>query len=492
MSFEIIGVIALVLGLASLIWFDGIKYDVFVMVTLLGSSAAINLSQLSISIQPAHLLLGLYAASLFSLKGGVSNVLKGVRFAKPGFWLLVTAIYGGVGAFLLPRIFAGSTYVNAIGATAWGFSLAPVPLGPSSGNLTQTIYFLGDLAAFLIAYAWSQTEQGRFGLARALLVYAIGNVVFAVADLATFWTGTGYLLDFIRNAAYVMHNETVVLGLKRIVGSFTEASSFAYASIGALAYVLSLWLDGVKPRLTLFLWISTMGLLIFSTSSTAYGALPVFLFCIYMVAIIRTFQTNVSSQTVAFVFFGPLLLTLAALLVVQTPSVLETIMNYADILILNKSTSSSALERGEWNASAMRNLFETYGFGAGIGSVRASSFPLAALSNLGLPGSLAYLTFLASMLLGRGGGAADPAIAPYCKAAKWSCFALLIAGTLSGALIDLGLPFFMAAGFVCAVTESNRERTSRSAHFPIARSPRPHLATPLFNPAKPRSATRNS
>jgi len=492
MSFEIIGVIALVLGLASLIWFHGLKYDVFVAATLLGSSAAIILPQLSISVQPAHLLLGVYAGSLFTSKEGLRNVLKGVRFAKPGFWLLVTTIYGIVGAFLFPRIFAGFTYVNAIGATAWGFSATPVPLGPSSGNLTQTIYFIGDLVAFLIAYAWAQTEQGRSGLAKALLIYAIGNVVFAVADLATFWSGTGYLFDFIRNAAYTMHNDTVILGLKRIVGSFTEASSFAYASIGALAYVLSLWLDGVKPRLTLFLSILTFALMIFSTSTTAYGALPVFLLCFFIVATVRIFQRNVSSQTIAFVLFGPLLATMAALVVAQTPSVRDTIMNYADLLILNKSASTSALERGEWNASALRNLFETFGFGAGIGSVRASSFPLAVLSNLGVPGALAYMAFLAALLFGRNAAIAEAAIAPYCRAAKWSCFALLIAGTLSGALIDLGLPFFMAAGFVCAINDFSHAGASNAAFMTIARNPRPLPATPHFNLAKTPAAARHT
>jgi hypothetical protein len=460
MSIEFIGVIALIFGIAAMIWFENIKFEVLIFITLLGSSAAIVFSTMSISIQPAHLLLALFLASILATKGAWRVAIDGVTFGKPGFWLAATVVYGSVGAFLFPRLFGGLTYVNAIGATAEGFSRVPTPLGPSSGNFTQTVYFAGDLAAFLIAYVWSQSDQGRRGFGRALFVYAIGNVIFAAADLITFWTGTGYLLDFIRNSTYTLHNETVVLGLKRIVGSFTETSAFAYASIGAMACMLSLWLDGVKPRLTLILALTTAGLLIFSTSTTAYGALPIFMTVIFVSALARTVYRRVTPERAAFVIISPLSIAMAALVLLQTPSLLETMSSYADILIFNKSNSASGIERAEWNASALRNFFETYGFGAGIGSVRASSFSLAVLANLGLFGSFTYAAFLASLFFGR--TRVSDEIAPYRTASQWSCFALIVASCLSGALIDLGLFFFFMAGFIGACADSASRETSQS------------------------------
>jgi hypothetical protein len=48
-------------------------------------------------------------------------------------------------------------------------------------------------------------QGGRLGL----LLYAAANIVFAILDLATSASGTGFLLDFIRNANYTMHHERI-------------------------------------------------------------------------------------------------------------------------------------------------------------------------------------------------------------------------------------------------------------------------------------------
>lgn len=448
MSFEIIGVIVLILGIASILWFEQIKFEVLLAATLLGSAAAIVFSAMAISIQPAHLLLGLFLASALASPAGRTNAFKAVRFGSPGFWLACTLVYGAVGALLFPRLFEGLTYVNAIGVTAWGFSFSATPLITSSGNITQTIYFAGDVAVFLIGYIWAQSEEGRAGFARALLVYAIGNVVFAFADLATFWTGTGYLLEFIRNSAYVLHNETVILDLKRIVGSFTEASQFAYASIGTLACTLSLWLDGVKPRLTLFLSVVTAILLILCTSSTAYVALPIVATAIFATAALRTVTKRATPQAVNFVIFTPLLLAMAVLILFQMPAVLEMVTKYLDILIFSKSNSDSGMQRGELSATALQNFFDTYGLGVGIGSARGSGFITAVLANLGAIGSIAYFIFLAQVIGGRDSASAGDDSAAYLASARWCCFAMLVAAVLSGAMIDLGLPFYILAGFI--------------------------------------------
>ena len=450
MSIEFIGVAALICGLCCLLWFDRFKFDLLMLATLLGSSAALVFPTLAISIQPAHLLLAIFLLALLASDDVRRHAFEAFGFGAPGFWLLAAMIYGASGALLFPRLFSGVTYVNAIGVTAAGFSFVPTPLGPASGNLTQTIYFVGDLAMFAITYAWAQDKRGRHAFQRALIVYAAGNIIFALADIVTFWTGTGFLLDFMRNAAYTMHNETVVYDLKRIVGSFTEASAFAYASIGALAAMLSLWLDGVKPRLTLPLALTTFILLMLSTSSTAYGATPIVLGVMFCAAVLRTIYGRVTTQTVAFILFTPLLLGLAVLALLQMPNLLEIVARYADVLVLDKSNSASAIERSEWNATALRNFYDTYGLGVGVGSARASSFPLAVLANLGAFGALTYGIFLAKILSRGAAPAMSNDDAASYAAARWSCFALLVASSVSGALIDLGLPFFITAGFASA------------------------------------------
>lgn len=450
MTFEFIGALTLILGLSCLIWFERFKYDVLIGATLLGSSAAITFPGLAISIQPAHLLLALFSASLLASPSFLGRVFAALRFGGPGFWLAIALAYGAVGAIFFPRLFAGAIYVEPIGATAFGFSAVPVPLGPATGNLTQTVYFAGDLAVFAIAFAFAQDEAGPRSFLRAILIYAAGNILFAAADLATFWTGTGFLLDFIRNATYTLHADTVVYDLKRIVGSFTEASSFAYASIGALAVTLSLWLDEVRPRIAGPLMALTLILLILSTSTTAYVGLPILLGAMFLVALRDAIFDRVTSNKANFVIFAPLIALCAGLALMQAPAVLEGVMRYADTLVFSKSSSGSGLERAELNASAWANFIDSYGLGVGIGSARASSFVMATLANLGGLGALAYGAFLVRILFAPSLPTAAAEARACHVAARWGCFALLVSSSLSGTLIDLGLPFFILAGFVAA------------------------------------------
>ena len=104
------------------------------------------------------------------------------------------------------------------------------------------------------------------------------NLVFVVLDLVTYATNTTELLSYIRNSKYLVLNEDEVGGLKRIVGSFVEASSFGYSTVGYFAFATSLWLNGFAPRLTLSLSVLSFIALLFSTSSTAYFGLSVYLF----------------------------------------------------------------------------------------------------------------------------------------------------------------------------------------------------------------------
>jgi hypothetical protein len=56
--------------------------------------------------------------------------------------------------------------------------------------------------------------------------------------------------------------------------------------------------------------------------------------------------------------------------------------------VINKSTSSSGLERTYWNLKSLQGFVDTSGLGIGLGSSRASSWPIAVLSQLGLLGAL--------------------------------------------------------------------------------------------------------
>jgi hypothetical protein len=148
-----------------------------------------------------------------------------------------------------------------------------------------------------------------------------------------------------------------------------------------------------------------------------------------------------------------LLIAVLIAVILLNPTTAETVRSFLNILLFDKSSSDSAIDRGRWNQAAVEAFLATYGFGAGIGSVRASSFALAVLANLGGVGIVAYGAFLLLTLFRRAPRPLDWFIVEVRAAARTACVALLIAATISGALIDLGLPFFILAGLACAAND---------------------------------------
>ncbi|WP_131118788.1 hypothetical protein [Lichenihabitans psoromatis] len=449
MTIGLIGFITLLLGLLALARGPALAMMIFAPLTLLGSAAAMLLGGAG-SIQPAHLFLGFVTLILASRRSFWTATLRSLTFPNDGFWLLVTVSYGVFGAIFFPRVLAGITSVNAIGVTDYGPSLLRVPLGPSSGNITQSIYLVADLMCFLLARSFAGTPLGFSTLTKAMLLYCTMNIAFALIDVATFWTNTGFLLDFIRNADYQLHIETVVTGLKRIVGSFTETSSFAYASLGCLGFAAELWLAGIWPRRSLALSAMSLVLLLFSTSSTAYAATPLVLAWLYGSSLLRAARDRVTPATYGFLAFTPLAVLVVVAVIVLNPVADQTMRDFLTVMLFDKGSSQSGIERGQWNETALQNAIDTFGLGGGLGSIRASSFPIALLSNLGIPGTIAFTLFLASIFLRRASRPIDDDAGPVQRAARTACVGLLIGATVSGALVDLGMPFFLFAALASA------------------------------------------
>ncbi len=486
MDVQFIGVVVFFLGVYFLVKGPELGFYIFISSAVLGSCAAAILTSVGNStLQPAHLLLGFLTVSVLKEKQNWRPVIHCMTFPREGFWFVATALYGGVTAYLYPRIFAGSVYVNAIGVTEFGFPFIQVPLGPSSGNITQSVYFFGNVLCFLMCYTYARTEAGFRTLFNAMLLYCFMNIVFAILDIATFWTNTTYLLEFIRNSTYKLHNETVIYGLKRIVGSFTEASAFAYATIGILGFTLRLWLGGVRPALTLTLSVISALLIIFSTSSTAYAALPLLMAFVYGTSLVRAIREPVQTTTKLFLVFTPLFVVFVATAVMVHPTTSAVIKSFADTLLFDKSTSDSGLERASWNKAAISAFFSTYGLGAGVGSVRSSSFALAVIGNMGFVGTILYFTFIGLTLLRRDKSPIPEKAFEIRAACRTGCVGILISAIISGALIDLGLPFYIFAALATAAGEAPLKSIvqSKSAISPNHKQPIARLR-PRFSYAK--------
>ena len=468
MQIEALGIVMLLLG--ALGWFLGPAFSlqVFLASTLLGAAAAIVLTSLSFAnVQPAHLLLLFVVCAALARPRALAVVGRSLAFPNEGFWLLLTALYAVLSALLLPRIFAGATYVFEIARTAIGPGIVAMPLAPASGNITQPIYFLGDVVCFLAFAVFASEPNGLKAITRAVLFCAALNLLFAVLDVGTWATGNADLLSVIRNANYRMLDDATILGMKRIVGSFPEASTFAYFTHGWFAFCVRLWLSGWHKRATGPLALLSLAVLLFSTSSTGYGGLAGFGAALYASIAGQVLIRPVPRQMLAFLLLVP---ALAAVLFVGLrldPPAWDAVRNMFDKTVVGKLSTASGIERAEWNRQALVNFSDTDGLGGGVGSVRASSFPVAVLGNIGVIGAATYGAFLLALFFRRRNRWSESYPSDCQSAARWACFTQLVAASLSGSFIDLGLPFFVFAGLASAgpfpLRISNRARATDAA-----------------------------
>jgi hypothetical protein len=443
-----LGIFTVIVGLAGFRYGAGMVMSAFVLATLLGSSAAILIGSTQ-SIQPAHLLLGFVAPIIMLDPRSRGALLKNLTFPREGFWLFVLASYSVCSAFFAPRLFAGQSDINPVGLTAYGATASVVPLGPTSGNISQSIYIMGDVVCFFCVMIFARTVDGVRTLVKLLVAYAIADIVFAFLDIATFWTNTGYLLGFIRNANYAFHLEEAAGNLKRIAGSFTEASAFSYATVGSLAFTARLWMGGYKPLLTLTLSIISFLLLLLSTSSTALVATFLLLAYLYASSVSTVAFGHSTRQSLAFFLVFPLLILVIVISVALNRAAAAEVKYYLDFTIFEKATSDSGVSRAALNTQALKNFMDTWGIGGGLGSIRASSFGLAVLSNIGIVGAALFLPFFACIFVARR-STGSPGTRLARSASRAACVGLLFASLVSGTLVDLGLPFFIFAALSCA------------------------------------------
>jgi hypothetical protein len=464
MSIEPIGLITLLIGVLCLQLGNRATVVALILATLFGSAAAFLIG--FANIPPAHVFLAFVAVTTLSRPVERARAISAVRFPEPGFWLMCLLIYGIITGIVMPRLLAGSMPIIPLGTSEYANTGSTVPLGPVSSNLTQGMYLVGDFACFIMIVAIASTEAGFATIASALVAYAAGNVLFALADLGTYATGTQWLLNFIRNAQYTLHVEEEVSGLKRIVGFFTEASAFAGSTLAALGFTGTLWLCGRRPFLTGTLALASLVLLVLSTSSTGLAGTPLILGILYATALARRGVDLNRPLSATIVLCAPLLVIAAILAVQLDEQASKPIRDFIDELIFNKASSSSAIERASWNTFALQNFFDSYGLGVGLGTVRTSSFPVALLSNVGVPGTIFYLLFAASAFLSRR-GTPHTFPADVRLAARNACLGVIIGGIFVGTTVEQGLLFYLLAGLACAEPEHGLAAisvaTSRSA-----------------------------
>ncbi|WP_155852021.1 hypothetical protein [Ahrensia sp. 13_GOM-1096m] len=291
-------------------------------------------------------------------------------------------------------------------------------------------------------------------MTKILLIVGSINILFAAIDVITFYTGTEYLMDSIRSANYRFLTGSEKGGLKRISGTFSEASAFANYTLALFAIATSFWLDRSPNRYAGPIAFSLFLTLLLSTSATALVGISAITFFLGCRSLTTSLQHPNRGRQIFIAIFA--CLPVIAIIITPTlaPSIADEVITFLEEILFSKAQSRSGMERLQWNASAYQTFLDTYGFGAGLGSARASSYLLVLLSNIGIVGTALFTIFAASIIFSKSAWSeATTEIeldqARVTRATKAGFISVLLTSFISGTVYDLGLLFYFAGG-ICA------------------------------------------
>lgn len=459
MELTVFGILVFLAGLFALNASYGWAVYGLAVLSLFSCASALTLPG-GISILPAHLFLAFFVLRAFNLGGG-RMLTNAAAIGTPGFWLFATCLWAVVGAIALPRVLAGSTLVFTVDRNALNPNDAELlqPLGPVSGNLSQSVYCIGDFIAYCSMCVFLRCRGAYRIFANAILVLTALNVLAAAIDIVSHVTGLD-LLSVVKTASYADLTGMELGGLLRISGTFSETSAFAFFTMSLFAFSVNLWLLAYRPWIAGSLAVASAIALLISTSGSAYVGLAGYL-------IVQLFSSPGRIARIAgprklrlWIVMGCVGVLAALYIVIFLPRVLQALTDFVDVTILTKADSDSGVERAGLNAQAMQNFLDTYGIGVGLGSVRVSSFAMILVGSLGVVGTICYSVFIAKATLTpiqRHHSLADRTVA---YAARHAVFAGLIVASVSGAMFELGPCFYIFAAAAAGLSLPLRRRVT--------------------------------
>lgn len=345
--------------------------------------------------------------------------------------LMAFIAYGLIVTYTAPFLFQGAPIMGLNNITR-------SQLGFGSGNITQPLYLLAAFAITISIYQLLLQTNTRRMVYQAIFVGAAMAIAAGLIDMAT--AGTG-LLAPLRTATYVIMDSDDVGGMRRVIGFNTEASAYGalVLSFGAMIYFMRLGeaLGGVYAKIQTPMALALIALTVLSTSSAAFLGLAV-LGVIAVVANVMALRHPADEKRalIQLLVIGAGILLVAAL-VVATPSMFSGAVELVDSLIFKKTSSSSYSERSSWNIVSLEGLVATGGYGVGVGSTRASSWPVAVLSSTGVIGGLLMIMFFLRLATLSLRGANDD-IRRVVTGARYSLAVCLVPGAVAGTLVDFG------------------------------------------------------
>lgn len=367
------------------------------------------------------------------------------------FWLVACTA-----TVFMPRFFAGQIEVVPVRSVGL-FSTSM--LFPTLQNVSQIVYTtISVLTVFVFARILRTPDMRQ----HALVALCLGAVVVIFTGLIDFVSQSLSLqsaLEVFRTASYTLLTEDEVMGSKRVVGLMPEASSFGglvLSFLAALYFFRRAMSAGLlRDRVVPVLIAALLALVWLSTSSSAYLGLALFGATLVVEWCWRLFAAG-RNPYLRHGLAGEFWLAMLAIgfllaVTIVAPQTFAPMIKMIDVMVFQKSSTSSFEERSMWTQVSWNALISTHGLGVGMGGTRASNFVVALSSNAGFLGAALYFMFVLQCLLFRRAAPGDTQGVALLSACRWSYLPAFCAILTVGTTPDFGLFNAFLYGFSVAI-----------------------------------------
>jgi hypothetical protein len=357
---------------------------------LFSGSAALVMNGGGSSVPPIYFALVFVYLRILAPSGGFTGELPNA--VRANLWLLLFAAYGAAMSYIGPRLFAGAIDVYPMVLASRETLFDTIPLEPTSQNMTAAIYMLGTLFLAVAAWIAARREDGPRTLVTAILWVSWLHIAFGIVGVLARGTPFDSVLDLFRNSTYAQLDDTVG-DIARMRGIFPEASEFAGFGFGFMVANAELWYRSIRSRATGAAALAMAVVLFFSTSSTAYAALAIYVLFFFARAFLLPNVANgrkVKAVLVALAGFGVLFAAVIAL----APELSTSIVKMVEEMTIDKSSSDSAAQRLFWAMQGRDAFITSHGLGIGPGSFRSSSMIMAIVGAMGVVGIVTFVCYI--------------------------------------------------------------------------------------------------
>ena len=378
--------------------------------------------------------------------------------------LIIFTLYAIFSATVLVRLFSGEIMVFPLARGDTGtrvsvlFSWGKSWLAPSSSNISQTFYIVLACGFFISACHVLKKHGPQLGV-KCMVIAASTNLVLGLLDLASL----DEILSFVRTANYSLSNEASVNGIPRIIGGYSEAASFGsacsifYAYFGSSFLHSGKWKDGLLALGNCLFAVLALS----STGLIAVSVVTLVLFYRLYRALPQRFSPN---QIIGLaITLSAISLGVGAAMIFT--DILDIFTRVVEDLILNKSQTSSGLERKAWALGGLQTFTATWGLGAGTGSIRSNGIVFVLLGSVGLPGTLAFVAFLWFAFSGYATSEHKATLSN----SRMAALAALTTMMLTATVPDPGVPLILLAAIAVSARahspQTHRQTVIQTAHI---------------------------